>query len=181
MPGANTIGGVLYFTNGFDTSTQGMDIVATYPLTDVTNITAAINWNDTEFDSSTEQVGQFLNVESQYDFENFMSNWRSNFTVIHIIDDLRLLARASYYGESENSNRNPWPNIQHYDGAWFIDVEATYRLNDMFTITVGGRNIGDEYPEKDAISDYCCGRVYGSGSYMDWQGTYYYGRISANF
>ena len=181
VPGANTIGGVLYFTNGFDTSTQGMDIVATYPLTDVTNITAAINWNDTEFDSSTEQVGQFLNVESQYDFENFMSNWRSNFTLIHIIDDLRLLARASYYGESENSNRNPWPNIQKYDGAWFVDLEASYRLNDMFTITIGGRNVGDEYPEKDAISDYCCGRVYGSGSYMDWQGAYYYGRIQANF
>ena len=181
VPGANTIGGVLYFTNGFDTSTQGMDIVATYPLTDVTQITAAINYNDTEFDSSTEQVGQFLNVESQFDFENFMSNWRGVYSVVHTIDDLRLLARASYYGEFENSNRNPWPNIQKYDGAWFVDVEASYRFNDMWTITVGGRNVGDEYPEKDQISDYCCGRVYGSSAYMDWQGAYYYGRISANF
>ncbi|HAD70654.1 MAG TPA: hypothetical protein DCF94_01400, partial [Gammaproteobacteria bacterium] len=83
-------------------------------------------WNDTEFDSSTEQVGQFLNVESQFDFENFMSNWRSNFTMTHTINDLRLLARASYYGEFENSNRNPWPNIQKYDGAWFVDLEASY-------------------------------------------------------
>ena len=181
VPGANTIGGVLYFTNGFDTSTQGMDIVATYPLTDVTNIVAAINYTDTEFDSSTEQVGQFLNVESQFDFENFLSDWRGVYTITHDINDLRLLARASYYGEFENSNRNPWPNIQKYDGAWFIDVEASYQLNDMFTITVGGRNVNDEYPEKDAISDYCCGRVYGSSSYMDWQGAYYYGRVTARF
>lgn len=181
VPGANTIGGVLYFTNGFDTTTKGMDIVATYPLTDVTNIVASINYNDSQFDSSTEQVGEFLNVESQYDFEHFMSKWRGAYTITHTINDLRLLARASYYGEFENSNRNPWPNIQKYDGAWFIDVEAAYQLNDMFTITVGGRNVGDEYPEKDAISDYCCGRVYGSSSYMDWQGAYYYGRLTARF
>jgi iron complex outermembrane receptor protein len=90
VPGANTIGGVLYFTNGFDTTTKGMDIVATYPLTDVTNIVASINYNDSQFDSSTEQVGEFLNVESQYDFEHFMSKWRGAYTITHTINDLRL-------------------------------------------------------------------------------------------
>ena len=51
----------------------------------------------------------------------------------------------------------------------------------MVSVTLGGRNVGDEYPEKDQIADYCCGRVYASGSYVDWQGAFYYGRINVNF
>ena len=179
VPGANSIGGVFYFANGFDTTTKGMDIVATYPLTENTNVVASINYNDTEFDSDP---SAYLNVEDQFDFENLLSDWRSNFTVTHSLNNnIRLLARASYYGEWENSNRNPWPNIQKYDGTWFVDLEASYQLNDNWRFTVGGRNVGDEYPSKDAIGDYCCGRDYASGSYVDWQGAYYYGRVSVNF
>jgi iron complex outermembrane receptor protein len=156
-----------------------MDIVATYPLTENTNVVASINYNDTEFDSDP---SAYLNVEDQFDFENLLSDWRSNFTVTHSLNNnIRLLARASYYGEWENSNRNPWPNIQKYDGTWFVDLEASYQLNDNWRFTVGGRNVGDEYPSKDAIGDYCCGRDYASGSYVDWQGAYYYGRVSVNF
>jgi iron complex outermembrane receptor protein len=179
VPGANSIGGVFYFANGFDTTTKGMDIVATYPLTENTNVVASINYNDTEFDSDP---SAYLNVEDQFDFENLLSDWRSNFTVTHSLNNnIRLLARASYYGEWENSNRNPWPNIQKNDVPWFVDLEASYQLNDNWRFTVGGRNVGDEYPSKDAIGDYCCGRDYASGSYVDWQGAYYYGRVSVNF
>ena len=178
VPGANSIGGVFYFANGFDTTTKGMDIVATYPLTENTNLTAAINYNKTEFDSDP---SAYLNVEDQFDFENLLSDWRGIYTITHDVNNLRLLARASYYGEWENSNRNPWPNIQKYDPTWFIDVEATYQVNDNWRLSIGGRNIGDEYPSKDAIADYCCGRQYASGSYVDWQGAYYYGRVSLDF
>ena len=178
VPGANTIGGVLYFANGFDTTTEGVDIVATYPVTQVTDLSLAISWNDTEFDSDP---SEYLNVESEYDFENLLSDWKGVGTLTHTIDNLRLTARASYYGEWSNSNRNPWPNIQDYDATWFLDLEATYRLNDMVSLTLGGRNVGDEYPEKDQIGDYCCGRVYASGSYVDWQGAFNYGRINVNF
>ena len=177
VAGANSIGGVFYFANGFDTTTKGMDIVATYPLTQNTNLTAAINYNDTEFDSDP---SAYLNVEDQFDFENLLSDWRGVYTVTHDMNNLRLLARASYYGEWENSNKNPM-RYQSYDATWFIDLEATYQFNDNWRFTLGGRNVGDEYPEKDAISDYCCGRDYASGSYVDWQGAYYYGRVSVDF
>ena len=177
VAGANSIGGVFYFANGFDTTTKGMDIVATYPLTQNTNLTAAINYNDTEFDSDP---SAYLNVEDQFDFENLLSDWRGVYTVTHDMNNLRLLARASYYGEWENSQKNPM-RYQSYDATWFIDLEATYQFNDNWRFTLGGRNVGDEYPEKDAISDYCCGRDYASGSYVDWQGAYYYGRVSVDF
>ncbi|HIF74492.1 MAG TPA: TonB-dependent receptor [Porticoccaceae bacterium] len=178
VPGANSIGGVFYFANGFDTTTSGADLVATYPLTATTNLSAAVSYNDTEFDSDP---SAFLNVEDMFDFENFLSDWRGIYTITQDIGDLRLLVRASYYGEYANSNRNPWPNIQNYDSTWFVDVEGSYRINDSLTLTAGGRNVGDTYPEKDMIGDYCCGRQYSSGSYVDWQGAYYYGRINFSF
>ena len=178
VAGANSIGGVLYFANGFDTTTKGVDIVGTYPLTDATNVTVAINYNKTEFDSDP---SAYLNVEDEFDFENNLSDWRGVGTITHDINNLRLLARASYYGEWENSNRNPWPNIQKYDATWFVDLEAMYSFNESWRVTVGGRNVGDEYPEKDAIGDFCCGRTYSSGSYVDWQGAYYYGRVDYSF
>ena len=178
VAGANSIGGVLYFANAFDTTTKGVDIVGTYPLTEVTNVMVAINYNKTEFDSDP---SAYLNVEDEFDFENNLSDWRGVGTITHDINNLRLLARASYYGEWENSNRNPWPNIQKYDATWFIDLEAAYSFNESWRVTVGGRNVGDEYPEKDAIGDFCCGRTYSSGSYVDWQGAFYYGRVDYNF
>ena len=178
VAGANSIGGVLYFANAFDTTTKGVDIVGTYPLTEVTNVMVAINYNKTEFDSDP---SAYLNVEDEFDFENNLSDWRGVGTITHDINNLRLLARASYYGEWENSNRNPWPNIQKYDATWFIDLEAAYSFNESWRVTVGGRNVGDEYPEKDAIGDFCCGRTYSSGSYVDWQGAFYYGRVDYSF
>ena len=144
----------------------------------MTNVTVAIYYNKTEFDSDP---SAYLNVEDEFDFENNLSDWRGVGTITHDINDLRLLARVSYYGEWENSNRNPWPNIQKYDATWFVDLEAMYAFNESWRVTVGGRNVGDEYPEKDAIGDFCCGRTYSSGSYVDWQGAFYYGRVDYSF
>jgi len=71
IPGAESIGGVLYFANEFDTKTQGVDIVATYPLSlksgSETILTASMNFNKSEFASDP---SAYLNAENAYDFEN---------------------------------------------------------------------------------------------------------------
>ena len=47
-------------------------------------------------------------------------------------------------------------------------------MGDSYTVTAGGMNIFDEYPDKDEISDYCCGRIYPSASGISWQGGRWY-------
>jgi iron complex outermembrane receptor protein len=183
VAGAESIGGVFYFTNAFDTSTQGMDIVATYPLewanAGVTTLTGSLNYNKEQFETDPSAV---LNAETQFDFENFEPNWRGVFTARHVIEDLALIGRLSWYGEYTNSNTGGSPlRFQTFDDIYFLDLEAQYQINDMFKVSLGGRNLFDEYPETDAISDYCCGRLYSSGTAVDWQGAYYYGRITADF
>jgi iron complex outermembrane receptor protein len=182
VAGAETIGGVFYFANAFDTKTTGMDIVATYPVewgdAGTTDFTVSLNYNETEFDSDP---SVYLNKEEQYDFENDDANWRGVFTARHTIGDLTLMARANYYGEYANSNNSANLVIQTFDPIVLTDIEGQYRFNDIFRLAIGGRNIFDEYPEKDTISDYCCGRLYSSGTSVSWQGAYYYARLTADF
>ena len=72
-------------------------------------------------------------------------------------------------------------DFQEWDAVTFLDVEAAYQVTEQIKVMVGGRNITDEYPDKDELGDDCCGRIYDSGSTVDWQGAYYYGRVTFDF
>ena len=181
VAGANSIGGVLYFANGYDISSEGVDIVASYPLdfdsAGTTNLSVALNYNKKAFESDS---SDFLNEEARFDFVNFNPNWRGVFTAAHVVNDLRVVARASYWGESENANSGT-SRRQVQDATWFVDLEAQYQINDTFRIAAGGRNIFDEYPVKGNVGDTCCGRVYESGTALDWNGSYWFARLTADF
>ncbi len=170
--GAESIGGVFYFANAFDSITTGMDIVATYPLTwaddSETLITASLNYNKSELDSD---VTGILNEEDAFDFENLNPEWRGVVSAVHDFGPISLTGRANIYGSYENFNAG---EVQKYDPMVTIDLEAIYRVNEAMSVVLGGRNIFDEYPEKDKIGDMCCGALYLEDTAVDWQGGYYY-------
>ena len=186
--GAESIGGVLYFANAFDSRTTGFDVVASYPFSwdngQDTNLQVAFNYNRSELKSD---ASDFLNPEDQYDFENHDPNMRWNVTATHsFTESFSMMARARYYGESDNSdNTSPYLAIQQFASTTFIDLEAAWRINDSWRLSVGGRNIFDEFPDRtDRIAsdnDQCCGRTYVSGSVVPWQGGYYYGRVQFSY
>ena len=190
VAGANSIGGVFYFTNAFDSETTGLDIVASYPIEwdngQSTNLQLAYNWNENELASD---ASAFLNEEEAFDFENVDPNIRWNLTANHSIGDVNIIGRVRYFGESENSDRNtnflPALFVQRFDSTTFFDLEANWQINDNWRVAVGGRNLFDEFPdETDRVAsdnDQCCGRTYVSGSIVPWQGGYYYGRVNFTF
>ena len=185
VAGANSIGGVNYFTNAFDSSTQGVDVVASYPIEwgngQETNVQLAFNWNESSLESD---ASAFLNEEARFDFKNADPNVRWNLTANHAVGDLSIMGRARYYGETDNSNNNTSPlSVQTFDAVFFFDLEANYQINDNWRVSVGGRNIFDEFPDviSKVLNDDCCGRVYDSGSLVPWQGGYYFGRVSVSF
>jgi iron complex outermembrane receptor protein len=99
-----------------------------------------------------------------------------------MIGDLTLMGRANIYGSYENSNPvGGVLTVQEYDPVVQFDLEGRYRFNEIFTLALGGRNIFDEYPQKDKIGDYCCGALYPTGTPVSWDGSYYYARLSADF
>ncbi|MFT4671654.1 MAG: iron complex outermembrane receptor protein [Pseudohongiellaceae bacterium] len=186
VAGANTIGAVQYFTNAFDSRTEGFDIVASYPLdfgnAGTTTLSAAMNYTENSFESDP---SQFLNAENRYDFINGDPQWRGIFTGIHNVGDFNIVARLSWFGEATNSNTGGTGanglRYQELPNFFQTDIEGQWQINDMLRLAVGGRNIFDEFPDRDTISDFCCGRIYSSGTVVPWQGGYYYARLRADF
>ena len=182
VSGANSIGGVNYFQNAFDTVTQGMDFVMTYTMGD-TILTTSLNYNKTDIDSD---ASEYLNAEDQYDLENAVPNWRGVVSAKHNFDLLSILVRANVYGAYENAIDSGATLIQEYGSTVFFDLEANYQISENLSIAAGARNIFDEYPDKDGNGDRsqrddCCGVVYWSGNIVDWQGGYYYARLNYVF
>jgi len=186
VPGAESIGGVFYFQNAFDSKTQGVDLVATYPLYwdggATTTLTTSVNYNKSELDSD---ASEYLNQEDQDDFENQDPNWRAVVSAMHQWGPFNILGRARHFGSSEDTDGSPAGSIQHFEAITFFDLEGAWQINDNFRVSVGGRNLLDQHPEQVDRSvngnDYCCGRVYQSASIVDWQGGYYYMRLNADF
>lgn len=187
VAGANSIGGVFYFTNAFDTRTEGFDIVANYPLVwggdaGTTTLTAAVNYTENSFESDP---SMFLNAENRFDFTESDPQWRGVFTANHGIGDVSIIGRLMWFGESTNSNTGgTGPDglrFQEISDFYQFDLEAQWQINDILRLSAGGRNVFDEYPDIDTISDFCCGRIYSSGTVLPWQGGYYYARLRADF
>ncbi|MEM0987032.1 MAG: TonB-dependent receptor [Pseudomonadota bacterium] len=191
VPNANTIGGVNFFQNAFDTRTQGVDIILTYDqdwgAAGSTAFQGALNFNETEFDGGVgvDLQGQpFLNPEATFDFENGVPEWRANLTANHTLDRFNFLARANIFGPYENSNSGGADGtIQDFGEEILIDLEGAYDITDSITVAIGARNVFDQFPDEGdpAIGDTCCGRIYRSDSVVDWQGGFYYARIRADF
>lgn len=91
---------------------------------------------------------------------------------------LSLMGRLNAYGPSANFNAG---QVQDYPTEALFDMEARYDVTPALNLTLGGRNIFDNYPPQDRIGDYCCGRIYSSGTPISWQGAYYFGRIRYDF
>ena len=185
VPNANTIGGVNFFQNAFDTTTKGIDVVLTYSqdwgANGSTAFSGAFNWNETEFDGD---VSSLFNAENTFDFENGPISWRANLSATHEVGKFTLFARANVFGPYENSDSDGVNGtIQEFDEEVLIDIEGSYDVTDAITLSVGARNLFDEYPAEGdpAVGDTCCGRIYRSDSEVDWQGGFYYVRAVAKF
>jgi len=181
VEGANSIGGVFYFQNIFDTVTEGVDIVATYlsesSIGD-TLFTASFNYGTNEIDSAP--TG-FFNAESTFDFEQGIPNTRGVMSVRHSYDAWQVTARLSYYGEYENTQNSTLEQIQEFGSEYMFDIEGSYAINDTYIVSAGIRNAFDNYPDPGTMGETCCGRIYRSDSIVDWQGGYYYLKFRAEY
>ena len=177
---ANAIGEVIFFQNAFDSKTTGVDVVATLPIASEygqTDLTLAFNRNKSEFDSDP---GDFFGLEERLDFEHQDPNNRVNMTIVHSVGRFTFMTRARWFGESTDYDDfgSEITGAQVFDDTTLVDVEASFQATDMIRVTAGARNIFDEFPDQVNRNvngnDYCCGRVYRSTDFVDWQGGFWY-------
>jgi iron complex outermembrane receptor protein len=120
VPGAADLTSVRFFTNDFETTTQGIDLVATWALdwggAGSGNLTAAWAWTETTVDF----IGEEVSRNRIHDLENENPQHRGIFTYNHFVGGWRFLARASYYGD--------WQ-----EGGWSDDPSFTRGVNPVYT------------------------------------------------
>lgn len=202
VPGAADLNSVSFYTNDFETTTTGFDLVATWDLdwgnAGTGSLVAAWNQTETEVDSAGSEVSRNRVV----DLENFNPENRGVFTYNHFLDDWRFLARlrtyddwidANYSGDPTNRGANgtnyallcaAYNRDKCYDGENVVDVEVAYTFNDNYTLIVGANNVFDE---EGAIDLNNLDGTIGAGNTFDgstpWgiEGAFYYARFRVNF
>ncbi len=175
---------VSFFTNDFDTTTQGVDLIANYStelLEGDSVFSFAYNYNETKVDSYSEVTGDFKVSR----LENDLPNHRATLTWSQSYDDFSFFVRGNYYGEYQGVHVDYDATIGDGDAALLFDAEASYFINDSFTVAVGAQNIFDEQATKinrqDGGDNSAWGGVYYETSPFGFNGGYYYVKATYNF
>ena len=187
VPNPELIGQVNYFTNDFNTDTQGLDIVATYG-TDLfggsTDFSAAYNMTDTEVSSQ----GSATSDSKVKRLEEGLPNHRATFTMAQSWENVNAFVRANYFGEYYAVHADYFGTDA--DAAVTVDMEVTYSINDSFDVSLGAQNLFDQEAERidgsagavaKGVPDGVLGGIFYETSPMGIEGSYWYVKAGYNF
>ena len=180
---ASSFTGVRYFTNDFDTTTQGVDLVATYPLETFagsTLFTFVGNWNNTKVDSRNPTIIDDTRVRQ---LEDNLPEFRFSLTSDHTYGPWRLLTRLHFYDGFYAAYLRDLP-IQAGE-RWLMDAELSYRFMNlpfmgMLTLAFGAENLFDQYPARNPYAR-LAGAKYPASSPYGFNGGFYYVRAGLEF
>lgn len=151
-------GAVNYFTNAFDTSTDGIDVVGTWRghfATGNLNLTVAYNYNKskvTRFDPNVISSNQII------DIGNLAPRHRASGSANWQVGNFTVNARENYYGSWVDSTDYPTAfdangNVtagQQFGAKFTSDLDVSYTFMDHYTLTIGANNLFNSYPDRIA-------------------------------
>ncbi len=173
VPEASEFTSVRYFTNDFDTRTQGVDVVLTYGWeTDLGNTDLLLSFNHTSTKVRNFRAESTIAGGDTIDnLERGAPETRFNLTLTHSINQWYLVARYSYFGEWYDDH-----SAAEFDGYGLADLLAQYSFASGLAVTLGAENVLDEYP--DEAINYGNGRKYPRYSPAGHNGALVYAKIS---
>lgn len=181
VPNIDAISQAKYYANDFDTTTEGIDIVATYPmefLDGLTTLTFAANWNRTKIDKRNSGT---INDRRKHIIEEGRPKVRWTLTADHESGPWQILSRVRYYGSHVDYAGGGYDNdITLAEARTLVDLEATYNLTDNFAFSVGAENLLDNEPTRHAHQGFY-GNLYPESTPFDYNGGFYYGKVMLNF
>lgn len=197
---ATSFAGVKYFTNDFDTTTQGVDFVANYGadlMGGRTTFALAVNYNKTEVDRITERPGvdgdgnpvvlRNINEAKVKQIEDGLPKVRGSFTVSQNWGEIGGFIRLNHYGSYFEDHADSGALRVEDDGLPLflgaeqtVDVELNYSFSDNYNIAVGANNLFDEVPDENRWAE-VLGAKYPTTTVMGFNGGFYYARLTYNF
>jgi iron complex outermembrane receptor protein len=147
VPNVDSLAQVSFFTNDFDTTTQGVDIVANYSmdlLGGYATFSMAYNWNETTVDKFSEITGDFKVKRLEED----LPQHRATYTWSQQWEDFSGFVRYNYFGEYQGVHVDYDATAIMADPSFTIDAEVTYYATESLSFTAGANNLFDQEPEK---------------------------------
>ena len=183
VPEASSLRTITWFTNDFDTTTKGVDLVVTTPLEifggGETTLTFVANRNDTDVDNRNPDI---IDDRRVTELTRSLPRNRLSATLNHIMGDWRLLGRLRRYGEFTSFPADAPGWRRDHEPRYFVDVEAAYTMNGAFTVVVGAQNALDEYPQETVKgAQDGVGMLYPENSPYGFGGGFYYMRAIWDF
>ena len=198
-----------FFINDFNSTTNGIDFVVTAPIPNGTAI-AVYNFTSTkithlavdgeleelpsDFDPALELTPELealfdsatLDAHRIRELQENLPKHRGSLTVGQsITDSWGVLGRASYFSgwfDSEDYLQNPdVPGTGEYTGKVVFDLETTYTVDSGLSLTLGGRNILNTFPDENPNGAGSVGNKYGQFSPFGFDGAYWYAKVGYNF
>ena len=182
-----------FFSNSFDTRTQGVDIVATTDLEfydgSNTKVALTMNYTDTKVTDTGQDTAAPLSLGRQTQLEDNLPAWRGNMTVNHFHGPFRGLMRLNYFGEFfechldalNGAVADTGCDLPIFGGSQLtVDLEAAYSLmDDKVELVVGAQNVFDEVPTLNPFGG-VAGSQFPATAPGGYSGGLYYFKIRAN-
>ena len=161
-----------FFTNDFDTTTQGIDIVLTVPVPNG-DVTAVYNRTETTVTDFNPVTLDELRIK---ELEENLPRQRGSLTVTQsITSQWSVLGRGSYYGNWYDSEDD-----ETYTAKVLFDLESSYLASAGLVITIGVQNLLNTYPDENPKSGNI-GNQYGQFSPFGFNGAFWYAKFGYSF
>jgi iron complex outermembrane receptor protein len=176
---ASSFSAVRFFTNGFETTTQGVDLVATMPIGDTMDITLSGNWTDNQVDRVDELAGsELLSSARIRQLEDGVPDVRVSLTGNHDINNWFGLWRINYWGSYFEDHVDAACCPIEGSSATTVDAEIGYTFNDSIRVVVGAQNLLDEEPDLNPWGPIVVGAKFPVTAPYGFNGAFYYLRAS---
>ncbi|XQW84212.1 TonB-dependent receptor plug domain-containing protein [Thalassotalea piscium] len=177
------ISAVAYFSNDFDTTTQGLDLVANYSMELMdgdTHFSLAYNWTDTKVDAFNPLTTNQGKIDR---LEDGIPAHRGTLTMSQSWEEVSMFVRANYFGEyyATHADGTTPEESETADSAVTFDAEVSYFFSDALTFSVGAMNIFDQEAQKVQAANNWSGAIYYESGPFDYNGGYYYVKATYNF
>jgi iron complex outermembrane receptor protein len=189
ISGADNFERIRFFGNFFDTRTKGVDVVSTYtfrlPAGATLGLSASANYTNTEVTEVRDT--RAIDRERRTELEEFNPEWRGVFSVDYAQGAFSALARANYYSEWLDAilvASDPLDTSldQRFGAEWLLDLELSYAFTEALSVTIGGQNVFDSYPDQDQRqAQRNIGLIYPQFSPIGYNGGFWYLRATAKF
>ena len=166
---ARNLANFRFFTNDFNTRTQGVDVVASFAPAGMggdTEFSLAFNHTATTVTSYNPAVLDEVRIRQ---LEDALPGTRWTTSGRRTWGDLSLLGRLSYYAGWFDSRDD-----RDYPGEFLVDLEATYAVSETARITVGGQNALNQYPEENPNAATVAGNRYSPATPFGGSGGFVY-------